>query len=63
MASKEDIQNRALLLIGTEEISDFTNDSDRKIATLNHFYEELKNKLLNSWGLHPCIMLVLKIII
>ena len=51
MASKEDIQNRALLLIGTEEISDFTNDSDRKIATLNHFYEELKNKLLTlrSW--------------
>ncbi len=51
MASKEDIQNRALLLIGTEEISDFTNDSDRKIATLNHFYEEVKNKLLTlrSW--------------
>lgn len=51
MASKEDIQNRALLLIGTEEISDFTNDSDRKTATLNHFYEEVKNKLLTlrSW--------------
>lgn len=47
MGTKEDIQNRALLLIGTEEISDFTNDSDRKIATLNQFYEEVKNKLLS----------------
>lgn len=47
MGTKENIQNRALLLIGAKEITDFTNASDNKIATLNYFYEEVKNKLLS----------------
>lgn len=47
MGTKENIQNRALLLIGAQEIADFTNRSDNKIASVNRFYDETKAKLLS----------------
>lgn len=51
MGAKEDIQNNALMLIGAQEITDFTNETDNKVKTINHFYEQVKKKLLSlrSW--------------
>lgn len=51
MGAKEDIQNNALLLIGAQEIVDFTNETDNKVKVINQFYGQIKRKLLSlrSW--------------
>lgn len=51
MSVKEDIQNNALLLIGAQEVADFTNETDNKVKVLNQFYDQVKKKLLSlrSW--------------
>lgn len=51
MSVKEDIQNNALMLIGAQEVTDFTNETDNKVKVLNQFYEQVKGKLLSlrSW--------------
>lgn len=51
MGTKEDIQNKALMLIGAQEIVDFTNETDNKVKVINQFYEHVKEKLLSlrSW--------------
>lgn len=51
MGAREDIQNNALLLIGAQEIVDFTNETDNKVKVINQFYGQIKRKLLSlrSW--------------
>ena len=51
MGVKEELQNNALMLIGAQEITDFTNETDNKVKVINHFYQQVKKKLLSlrSW--------------
>lgn len=51
MSVKTDIQNNALLIIGAQEVADFTNETDNKVKVLNQFYDQVKKKLLSlrSW--------------
>lgn len=51
MSVKETIQNNALMIIGAQEVADFTNETDNKVKVLNQFYSQIKRKLLSlrSW--------------
>lgn len=51
MSVKETIQQNALMLIGAQEVADFTNETDNKVKVLNQFYTPIKRKLLSlrSW--------------